>query len=254
MPGSRWTTVRATLTHVLQINYAVPAERVRPHVPPPLQLATVGNGLALVSAVVMREEGCRPIWLPKVGLRFEHVNFRTYVQRGGRLGAFLLHVAMSSPLAPVMRAVVGLPIRWTPLRFERARDRSGAIARQAVYSSDYAIAVEVQAQPYPLGRLAYFPSAQEGLDFLTGSPFAYFARRGGVYEYQIARRPTPVRRGRVEVARWEPLARLGILASEYESEHPHSVFLAQPTEITFYLPARRLDVKGPAEDEGSGIG
>lgn len=242
MSSLRWATVRATLTHFLQVNYVVPAERVRPHVLLPLEPVTVDGGLAFVSAVVTRAEGCRPTRWPGPGLRFEYVGFRTYVRQGERCGAFLLHVAMSSPLAPLVRAAIGMPIRWTPLRFERARDRSGMIVRQAVYSADYAIAAEVQARPRGLGRLAYFPSVQEGLTFLIGQPWGYFVRRGGVYECAIAYEPASVREGRVEVARWGPLERLGLLASEYESEHPHSVFLAQPMAFTLYLPARRLDV------------
>ena len=240
MPNSGWTTVRSTLTHFVEVNYVVPAERVRPHVPPLLELATVGDGLAFVSAVVVREEGFRPSWLPKIGLSFEHINFRTYVRFSERFGTFFFHTAMSSPLAPLMRAATGMPTRWTPLRFERARNQAGLIVRQAAYSADYGIAVEVQALRYLPDRLDYFSSVQKGLAFLAHPPLGYFARRGGVYEYAVAHEPIPVRTGRVEVAHWDPLERLGILTSEYESEHPHSVFLGQPVEFTIYFPARRM--------------
>jgi uncharacterized protein YqjF (DUF2071 family) len=209
-------------------------------VPAALELETVGDGLAFVSAVAVREEGFRPTWLPRIGIRFDHLNFRTYVRRGDHFGVFFFHTAMSSPFAPLMRSVSGMPTRWTPLHFERARDRAGLISRQAVYSADYAIAVEAQAFSYLPENLTYFPSLQAGLEFLTGPRFGYFVRGGEVYEYEVAHKPLSVREGRIEVARLEPFEELGILISEYESEHPHSVFLAQPIEFTMYFPAKRV--------------
>ncbi|MCC7355740.1 MAG: DUF2071 domain-containing protein [Anaerolineae bacterium] len=244
MPTSKWTTVRTTLTHFVEINYAVPAEQVRPHVPPILELATVGDRLAFVSAVVMREEGFRPLWLPKIGLSFGHINFRTYVRWGERFGTFFFHTAMSSPLAPLVRAAIGMPAWWTPLRFERARDQAGLITRQAAYSADYGIAVEVQALRYLPDHLGYFSSVQSGLAFLTSPPLGYFVRGDEVYEYAVTHEPVSVRAGRVEVAIWEPLEQMGILTSEYEREHPHSVLLGQPIDFTIYFPAKKITTSG----------
>src|SRR5579883_3335517 len=81
----RWPVMRQNWRQLLFLHWAVPAEHVRPLVPPQLDL-DLFEDTAWVSLVAFTITGLRPVGLPPLpGLSsFHETNVRTYVHRGGR--------------------------------------------------------------------------------------------------------------------------------------------------------------------------
>lgn len=77
--------MRQRWARLLFLHWTVPAEQIRPLLPPGLDL-DLFEGRAYLGLVPFTMTGVRPIWLPAVPAlsNFHEVNVRTYVHRGGR--------------------------------------------------------------------------------------------------------------------------------------------------------------------------
>ena len=118
-----WPVMRQRWSDLLFLHWPVPAEALRPLVPPPLQVDTF-EGQAYVGLVPFLMSGVRPTWAPPVrGLsRFPEVNVRTYVHLDGRdpgVWFFSLDAANAAAVR-IARGLFHLPYHYASMGIEKA--------------------------------------------------------------------------------------------------------------------------------------
>lgn len=106
-----WPIMRQRWEKLLFLHWRIPAERLRPLVPPGLEIDTF-EGEAWIGVTPFDLRGLRPPFLPAVPLfsRSHEINVRTYVHQGGVPGIWFLSLDADNPLAVLgARAGFGLP-------------------------------------------------------------------------------------------------------------------------------------------------
>src|SRR5690349_8258482 len=99
-----WLTIDDWLRPAMLVTWAVAAERVLPHVPPPLLLDTVpgpdGAPLALLTVAAVLNVNLHSRLTPRLRLTFAQANYRTYVQphAGGPTGVYFFGNFVSARL------------------------------------------------------------------------------------------------------------------------------------------------------------
>ena len=109
-PEGPWA-LAMTWRDLLFMHWPVPAERLRPLIPPALELDTF-DGTAWLGVVPFRMTGVRPRFLPAVpGLSdFPELNLRTYVTADGKPGIWFFSLDAHNPVAVrLARAAFHLP-------------------------------------------------------------------------------------------------------------------------------------------------
>lgn len=118
LPTDPWFMTQ-TWHNLLFAHWPVSPDKLRPLIPPSLELDTFG-GQAWVGVVAFRISGLRFRGLPPTPLvsSFREINVRTYVTLGGKPGVLFLSMDASNPLAvevarpwfhiPYLRAYIGM--------------------------------------------------------------------------------------------------------------------------------------------------
>jgi uncharacterized protein len=121
---NRWAVMRQKWRDLLFLHWAVPAQAIRPLVPPQLDL-DLFEGTAYIGLVPFTMTGVRPVGLPPVwGLSsFHETNLRTYVRLGDRdPGVWFFNLeAANSVAVRVARALFHLPYHRARMFLERER-------------------------------------------------------------------------------------------------------------------------------------
>lgn len=217
------------------LNYRVPAERVRQHLPPSYDLQTF-DGDCFVTVTCFSNGGFRLWMVPAPRLTFDESTFRTYVTHKGRVGVYFFGRYLS-------RAAATVPQR--------------AIARDT-YDADFTVATESTDQGYrayscharsDAGETSFALTATErprALDpFVTGEDLAQFFtyRLHGFFTTSLrfqGHMPVGHRRmdpwaGELSTARLDLFEELGILEQD-EAQRPHSVLVEPGVRFTLYAP------------------
>jgi uncharacterized protein YqjF (DUF2071 family) len=122
--ASRWLWSQRWLD-LLFAHWRVPAESLRPHVAPGLEIDTC-DGTAWVSAVAFRLDRVRRRRLPPVwpASAFPELNLRTYVRHGNDSAIFFLSIHAGRWLATSLaRRFTPLPYVYAPIRYHRREER-----------------------------------------------------------------------------------------------------------------------------------
>jgi uncharacterized protein YqjF (DUF2071 family) len=240
---ARWLDVLTSLEHFALVSYAVPIERLRPHIAPELEIFTLrdeGRTCGLVSAVPFVDVDFRFAALPFLRFRFAQTNYRVYVvdRRGDHLAWFF-----GTSLDTIW---VGVPRYWWKLPWYRARTRFDAMydheqARYRRYHfttrSAWAPAeVSLIDHGTPMPLVPGFDDLEAQRLVLTHPVRGVFRRRDGkLGTYSIWHPEMRLTTGTAERARFGLFERLGLL-SEKEMERPHSVLLTPRIEFQIRLP------------------
>ena len=120
LPRGRWSW-RQSWRDLLFAHWPVPAELIRPHVPPGLVVQEF-DGTSWIAVVPFRMAGVmrRPLPdLPWVSA-FPELNVRVYVEAEGKPGVFFFSLAATNPLVvAVGRALFLLPYFWAVMSMRR---------------------------------------------------------------------------------------------------------------------------------------
>lgn len=253
----RGIDVTTTLRDFAIVTYAIPPQRLLPHLAPrftPELIDIPGGKRALISVVPFRDTAFRLAGFPLPGIGFGQTNYRAYVRERptGSRAAWFFGTALDSATVAVPRHVWQLPWHRARIRFDCTFDPTAG--RYTTYSMRTdgawgAAALEIDDSGLPLLDLAGFPDLETALVVLTHPLSGVYHRRDGkLGAYDVWHdRLTPTV-GHCRSARFDALDTLGLVPFAEQSA-PHSVLLQSSTEFTIYLPPRTLT--NPIEEKAS---
>lgn len=250
-PPPGWLAAQVTLRHFAIVTYALPPERLRPHVDPRLELETAplgpgGEPRALVSAVPFLDWRFRAarFWTPPQ--RFGQTNYRAYVRERetGRRAVWFFGTTLDSPFVLVPRHLWRLPWHAGTMRFACEFEGSGPSASYRRYAltttrcPEASADLELEGTGEQAGRLDGFDDEETGLVVVTHPLVGYYRRRDGrLGSYSIWHDRLRLERARARRAYFSLFERLGLLSAE-EQRSPHSALVQPEAEFTIYLPPR----------------
>ncbi len=249
-PLSGWD-VLATLEHFAIVSYAVPAERVRPHVHPAFDLDCFpgpdGGQRVWVSMVPFEDQDFRFSAVPWLRFRFGQTNYRTYVidRATGRRAVWFFGTTLDSWTVAVPRYAWKLPWHRGHVRFDCHYDAAASryLRYKMTTRSDWApVELELEDSGEPVTRLDGLPDLEAGLVALTHPLIGvYYRRDGQLGAYHIWHDRLKCTAGSVVQARIGLFNRLGLVPFA-EQRQPHSVLIQHRTEFTIYLPPGNYSV------------
>ena len=243
--------IRSTLQHFALISYAVPIDRLTPHIPTehfeiaPFEIE--GQTCGLISVVPFLDEDFRYARLvPFAKFRFGQTNHRVYVtnRQTGEHAVWFFGTTLGSWLVHCARLLWRIP--WHHAKydfgcvFDEATGRYQRFVVQA-QSSWCPTDIELQHTAEPMPLLEGFASMEQQQLVLTHPVDGFFRRLDGslgtysVWHEEIAL--TQAHATRLYFGLYE---RLGIMTRE-EMMRPHSVLICPTTEFVVHMPPRRFD-------------
>lgn len=161
----------------LTLTYAVPADVLRPLVPPGLQLETL-RGYGFIAVALVQTESLRPAWLPRVfGRNFFLAGYRVFVRMQAPDGRILrgLHILRSDANSALMVSAGNLLTHYNYRRCEAAiRSSNGRIdiaVRTADSSGDLDMTATLDDAVLPVE--SPFSSLREARRFAGPLPFTF---------------------------------------------------------------------------------
>ena len=212
----RRAVMRQDWGHLLFLHWEVPADQIRPLLPPGLEL-DLFEGRAFVGLVPFTMSGVRPVWLPAVpGLsKFHETNVRTYVHASGRdPGVWFLSLDAANAIAVrVARALFHLPYHYA--RMGLTQGPPGREGRPATlpYISERRWPGPVPAssaiRAAPRGPVT--PAAVGTLEHFLAERYILYARsRGRLSRGQVHHTPYPLQSAEVLALEESLLAAAGL--------------------------------------------
>lgn len=193
---NRWAVMRQDWHRLLFLHWAIPPERLRPMLPPGLEL-DLYEGRAYVGLTPFTMTNVRPVGLPPIPFvsSFHETNLRTYVHAGGRdPGVWFFSLDASSALAVLgARALLGLPYHRARIDMEIAGDAAAPAVDYRLRRSWPGPELATCSVRYaPLGPVTV---ARTGSleDFLVERYVLYSVARGRLYRGRIHHAPWPLR-------------------------------------------------------------
>jgi hypothetical protein len=243
---SGWLDIITGLRHFALINYSLPAERLRPHIPDRFEIQTFdigGDELALMSVVPFEDEGFHFTRLPYPRFRFCQTNYRVYVidKESGEQVVWFFGTTLGSWTVWLCRFLWKIP--WHPARYssDHLWDQESRRYHRFKYEtrSKWAPAtIEVQDSGEPISAMPGFASLDDMVLTLTHPLDGYYYRLdrkiGG---YSVSHDIISLTRGEAVHLHFGLFERLELLDAE-EMMRPHSVFLCPHTEFHIYMPPR----------------
>ncbi|RIL03433.1 MAG: hypothetical protein DCC71_15345 [Proteobacteria bacterium] len=223
LPHGPWVA-RQSWRDLLFAHWPVPAERLRPLVPPALTVQEF-DGTSWVGVTPFRIEDAAPRGIPALpGLsRFLELNVRLYVERGGRAGIWFLSLDASSAFAVwTARSLLRLP--YFRARMNVLRDGGGVAYRSQRVGEAEGPRFAARYAPCSPIREAEPGSLEH---WLTERYCLWSQWLGRLYRLEIHHRPWPLQRAEAEFERNEMLA-------------PHAIDVGDGAPLLHFAP--RLDV------------
>ncbi len=223
LPPRRWPVMRQRWRELLFLHWPLPAETLRPLVPPQLDL-DLFEGQAYVGLVAFTMKGVRPVGLPPVRRlsSFHETNVRTYVHHGGRdPGVWFFSLDAANAIAVALaRRFFHLPYFHARMFLER-EPAAGPGAPQPILFASTRIRPEPQPASYLIRAVPNGPAhdAEPGSleHFLIERYLLYAHFDDRVYVGQVHHEPYPVQSAAVLSLDESLLAAAGITRPDIPS-------------------------------------
>ncbi len=239
--------IRSDLQHFAIVSYALPVERLRPHIPARFEIPTFpigGQQLALMSAVQFLDEDFRYHRLaPFLRWRFGQTNYRVYVvdRERGEHCVWFFGTTIGSRLVYPARWLWRIPWHHAAYRLDCRYDwEAEAYAHYHVsHRSPWASAeIDLADSGEPAGLAEGFDSLEEQVLILTHPVEGFYHRLDGKLGcYSVWHEPIPLTTGRHRRLYFSLYERLRLLTKK-EMQHPHSVFLCPRIRFDVHLPPK----------------
>jgi hypothetical protein len=234
------TTLRVDIRDFALITHVVPAERVRPLVPPRFELQTFseagGAEMAFISASCFHNHRLHWPPFPRAAVSYPQSTYRTYVTHRGRAATFFLTTYVPPGLTEVGNKVVLSDTRGADFRLDAALGGDGYQRYAASIATDEGEArFELTATATPRARRP-FTTGEQLAQFLTYRLHGFSrSALGPVLDGPVAHRRMRPWSGELHDGHFPAWRRLGLL-DDAEMTHPYSV-LVQPAVQFTVLPA-----------------
>lgn len=245
-----WLDIRSTLLHFALINYAVPIERLLPHIPQDrFEIARFeigGRSCGLLSVVPFLDDDFHFSRLaPFAKFRFGQTNHRVYVIDrttgehvvwffGTTLGSWLVHCARSLWRIPWYSAQYNFDCDFDPAEKRYRRYRFD------VQSDWCSCEIELRHDGTPLTLLEGFESVDQMKLILTHPVRGFFHRLdGSLGTYSVWHREIPLTMARAEQLYFSLYERIGLLSRD-EMMRPHSILVCPETLFEVHMPPHRI--------------
>jgi len=241
--------MRTRLRHFALITYAVPPERVRPHVDPRFDLDTHrgpdGKEVVWVSVVPFEDVDFHLAALPRFKFRFGQTNYRTYVidRLTDEAAVWFFGTTLGGWPVAIPRYVWRLP--WHAARYAIDTRYDLAARRYTRYrlnahSGWGGAEIELEDTGQPVMSLSGFADLEAALVKLTHPLIGvYYRRDGALGSYRVWHDRLNLTVGKITRARIDLLDRLGIVPFA-EQLATHSVLIQPETEFIIQMPPVRL--------------
>ncbi len=245
---SGWIDVRSDLLHFALISHALPAERLRPHIPARFDIpefVIAGRPMALMSAVPFLDADFRYYRLaPLLKFRFAQTNYRVYVvdRQTGEHAVWFFGTTLGSWVVHLARWLWRIP--WHQAQYQldcRYNAAQGAYERYHIgHQTSWATAeIELQDTGAPMDLLPGFRTMEEQILILTHPVTGFFYRLDGkLGTYSVWHEEIPLTIGKAQHLYSSLYERLGLL-SRAEMQQPHSVLLCPKILFEVHLPPRK---------------
>lgn len=238
---SRFTTAQVDVENFALITHAVPASRVRPHVPPRFQLETfesmVGEEMAFISSSTFCNRQIHWSAARYPAHDFDQCTFRTYVTWKGLRGAYFFGTYVSTSLSYLGQKLVAantrlgsfdVEVHGGPLGYPRIDSH--------VVAGDQQLHVELEALDRPAARHP-FASANEHTQFITYRLHGFAHSPFGETYGPIEHRHMDPWAGRLLAGRFEFWEQMGILGPD-QGDEVFSVLVEPSVRFTLHPPRR----------------
>jgi uncharacterized protein len=208
LPGRPWV-MGQSWCDLLFAHWRVPADDVRAHMPPQLEL-DLHDGEAWVSITPFEVRGTRPRGAlpPPVVSRFPELNVRTYVTVAGRPAIWFFSLEAGSALAvAAARTLYRLPYFRARMSIDAADER--AIEYSSERTDPRGAPAAFRGRYRPLGGHRYAPPGSLEA-WLVERYRLYTVDRGQVYAGDIHHRPWTIQDAEVDIAVNTMTAPLGL--------------------------------------------
>src|SRR5919202_1521280 len=235
LPKGMWA-LRMRWNDLLFMHWPVPESRLRPLIPPTLELDTF-DGSAWLSVTPFRMERTRPRFLPAVPWlsSFPELNVRTYVTHQDKPGIWFFSLDAHNPVAVrLARATFGLPyfdatmsqISGEEVRYRSVRTHRGAPPARLV-ASYRPVSEPFNSRP---GTLENFLTERYCLYSAGAANRA--SGSGRVRRGDIHHRMWPLQEAEVEVEELEMTAQIGVKLPNKEP----TLHFARHLDVVAWLP------------------
>jgi hypothetical protein len=247
-PMGRWV-VRSGLVHFALVNYALPCERLVPHIPqdrfeiPEFDIG--GRRMAMMSAVPFLDFDFHFESLPFARFTFGQTNYRVYVihRATGEHAAWFFGTTLGSATVAIPRLLWRLPWHYARYQVDCRLDAAAGRYERFHYSvrGKWASAeVDVEDTGQPVDTAEGFGSRDETMLILTHPVDGYFRRGDGrLGHYSIWHREMRITSAIPRRLYFSLYERLGLLSAD-EMARPHSVYLCPEIEFQIHLPPQPL--------------
>ena len=230
--------VYMVLRDVLYLSYSLPAERIRPFVPELLPLATVADGTAFISIVVLQSTQVRVSLVPLLRFNYNQLNIRTYVVDpvSGDHAVYFIKSGVSSSFISLITRISGIP--WQLLDLELKKDVHNNQGRYNVsgdWGGDFHLAAESSADSFANAPL--FKTRQSAVDFLIRPLIGFIGDNRRLGRFTISHPEVQPRSWLLRQMDFPLFRELGLVD---EFNNPHSVFYLPEADFSIYLPPRKI--------------
>jgi uncharacterized protein len=196
LPARPWV-MGQSWCDLLFAHWPVPADQVRAHVPPALEL-DLYDGEAWVSVTPFEVRGTRlrGVLPPPLLSRFPELNVRTYVTLGGRPGVYFFSLDAGNPAAVAGARLIHLSYFYAWMGVRRRGDEVAYASRRL---GPAPLGARFRGRYRPVGR-PYEPAPGSLAYFLTERYCLYTVdRRGEVGRLEIHHPPWPLQDAEAEI-------------------------------------------------------
>ena len=241
----RALSIQVDIENFALITHAVPASRVRPHIPEPLRLQTFpddgGEEIALISSSSFCNRQLHWSLARYPAIDFDQNTYRTYVTYKGNWGSYFFGTNLSTRLSYLAQCAVAAESFYAEFDADIRSGPEGYLHYSCRSVASYGeLSFELEATDAPSAKQP-FATGREHSDFITYRLHGFSRSPLGGYTHgPILHRRMEPWEGRLHSGRFDFWHALGILEPD-EALNAYSV-LVEPSVRFTLLPPRPLRV------------